>query len=69
MRAVAILTAAGSGTRLGHALPKALVPLAGIPLVLVGCWFAAGAGRKAASPPAAPEDGEPTAEELVAPVP
>ncbi len=34
MRAVAILTAAGSGTRLGHALPKALVPLAGIPLVV-----------------------------------
>lgn len=33
MRAVAILTAAGSGTRLGHALPKALVPLAGVPLV------------------------------------
>lgn len=34
MRAVAILTAAGSGLRLGHALPKALVPLAGIPLVV-----------------------------------
>lgn len=34
MRAVAILTAAGSGTRLGHALPKALVPLGGIPLVV-----------------------------------
>ena len=43
--------------------------LAGIPLVLVGCWFAAGAGRKMASPPAVPEDGEPTAEDLVAPVP
>ena len=34
MRAVAILTAAGSGLRLGHALPKSLVPLAGIPLVV-----------------------------------
>jgi len=31
---VAVLTAAGSGTRLGHALPKALVPLRGEPLVL-----------------------------------
>jgi 2-C-methyl-D-erythritol 4-phosphate cytidylyltransferase len=29
----AVLTAAGSGSRLGHALPKALVPLAGEPLV------------------------------------
>lgn len=34
MRAVAILTAAGSGTRLGHALPKALVPIGGVPLVV-----------------------------------
>ena len=33
MRAVAILTAAGEGARLGHARPKALVPLAGVPLV------------------------------------
>lgn len=33
MRAVAILTAAGEGTRLGHALPKALVPLDGEALV------------------------------------
>lgn len=33
MRAVAILTAAGSGARLGHPLPKALVPLVGVPLV------------------------------------
>lgn len=33
MRCAAILTAAGSGTRLGHELPKALVPLAGEPLV------------------------------------
>lgn len=31
---VAILTAAGSGARLGHPLPKALVPLAGVPLVV-----------------------------------
>ncbi|MCL3861490.1 2-C-methyl-D-erythritol 4-phosphate cytidylyltransferase [Actinotalea sp. K2] len=34
MRVAAILTAAGSGTRLGHDLPKALVPLGGVPLVL-----------------------------------
>ena len=34
MRCAAVLTAAGSGTRLGHALPKALVPLAGTPLVV-----------------------------------
>ena len=33
MRAVAILTAAGEGARLGHARPKALVPLDGVPLV------------------------------------
>jgi len=33
VRCVAILTAAGSGTRLGHQLPKALVPLGGEPLV------------------------------------
>jgi 2-C-methyl-D-erythritol 4-phosphate cytidylyltransferase len=31
---LAILTAAGSGTRLGFDLPKALVPLRGLPLVL-----------------------------------
>jgi 2-C-methyl-D-erythritol 4-phosphate cytidylyltransferase/2-C-methyl-D-erythritol 2,4-cyclodiphosphate synthase len=31
---VAVLTAAGSGTRLGHPLPKALVPLDGTPLVV-----------------------------------
>ena len=29
-----IVTAAGSGSRLGHALPKALVPLGGVPLVV-----------------------------------
>ncbi|WP_413451478.1 2-C-methyl-D-erythritol 4-phosphate cytidylyltransferase [Georgenia phoenicis] len=34
MRCAAVLTAAGSGTRLGHTLPKALVPLGGTPLVL-----------------------------------
>ena len=31
---VAILTAAGSGQRLGSALPKALVPLGGVPLIV-----------------------------------
>ena len=35
MRAVGIVAAAGSGLRLGADLPKALVPLAGRPLV---CW-------------------------------
>lgn len=44
MRAVAILTAAGSGTRLGHALPKALVPLAGIPLVVRSAHALASSG-------------------------
>ncbi|MBD5786678.1 2-C-methyl-D-erythritol 4-phosphate cytidylyltransferase [Cellulosimicrobium terreum] len=34
MPTLAVLTAAGSGTRLGHALPKALVELAGQPLVV-----------------------------------
>jgi len=34
MTTAAILMAAGSGSRLGHALPKALVPLAGVPLVV-----------------------------------
>ncbi|SKC39383.1 2-C-methyl-D-erythritol 4-phosphate cytidylyltransferase [Krasilnikoviella flava] len=34
MTTLAILTAAGSGTRLGRDLPKALVELAGFPLVL-----------------------------------
>ncbi len=33
MRTAAVLTAAGSGSRLGHHLPKALVPLDGTPLV------------------------------------
>ena len=34
MRVAAILTAAGGGRRLGHALPKALVPVAGVTLVV-----------------------------------
>lgn len=34
VRAVVVLTAAGSGSRLGQALPKALVPVAGEPLVV-----------------------------------
>ncbi|MGM0386258.1 MAG: 2-C-methyl-D-erythritol 4-phosphate cytidylyltransferase [Actinomycetota bacterium] len=33
MTVAVIVTAAGSGTRLGHALPKAFVPLAGEPLL------------------------------------
>ncbi|WP_136518459.1 2-C-methyl-D-erythritol 4-phosphate cytidylyltransferase [Cellulomonas telluris] len=33
MTVAAVLTAAGSGSRLGHVLPKALVPVAGAPLV------------------------------------
>ncbi len=34
MSVAVIVTAAGSGSRLGHALPKALVPLGGVPLVV-----------------------------------
>lgn len=34
MSVAAVLTAAGSGARLGHRLPKALVPLGGEPLLL-----------------------------------
>ena len=34
MTVAAVLTAAGSGSRLGHDLPKALVPVAGAPLVV-----------------------------------
>lgn len=34
MSVAAVLTAAGSGSRLGHELPKALVPLGGEPLVV-----------------------------------
>jgi drug/metabolite transporter (DMT)-like permease len=39
--------------------------IAGIPLVLAGCWFAAGAGRQGARSPT----GDPTAEALVTPCP
>jgi 2-C-methyl-D-erythritol 4-phosphate cytidylyltransferase len=39
VHAVAIVAAAGSGSRLGAELPKALVPLAGRPLV---CWAVEG---------------------------
>jgi 2-C-methyl-D-erythritol 4-phosphate cytidylyltransferase len=41
VRAVVVLTAAGSGSRLGREVPKALVPVAGAPLVvhaLRGLW-------------------------------
>jgi 2-C-methyl-D-erythritol 4-phosphate cytidylyltransferase len=41
---VAILTAAGSGTRLGHLLPKALVPAGGVPLVVHAAARLAGSG-------------------------
>ncbi len=34
MTIAAVLTAAGSGSRLGHELPKAVVPVAGTPLVV-----------------------------------
>jgi 2-C-methyl-D-erythritol 4-phosphate cytidylyltransferase len=34
VRAVVVLTAAGSGARLGHAVPKALVSVGGVPLVV-----------------------------------
>lgn len=37
MGAVALLLAAGRGERLGHALPKAFVPLAGRPLLVWAC--------------------------------
>jgi len=40
----AILTAAGGGARLGHGLPKALVPLAGVPLVVHAARRLAGSG-------------------------
>lgn len=39
-----VIVAAGSGTRLGYGLPKALVPLAGAPLLLHTLRGAAGAG-------------------------
>ena len=34
MTVAAVLVAAGSGSRLGHQLPKAFVPLRGVPLVV-----------------------------------
>jgi 2-C-methyl-D-erythritol 4-phosphate cytidylyltransferase len=39
-----VIVAAGSGTRLGYGMPKALVPLAGAPLLLHSLRGAAGAG-------------------------
>ncbi|GAB3271623.1 2-C-methyl-D-erythritol 4-phosphate cytidylyltransferase [Sinomonas notoginsengisoli] len=39
-----VIVAAGSGTRLGHGLPKALVPLAEAPLLLHALRGAAGSG-------------------------
>ncbi|MDQ0259605.1 2-C-methyl-D-erythritol 4-phosphate cytidylyltransferase [Sinomonas atrocyanea] len=39
-----VIVAAGSGTRLGYGVPKALVPLAGAPLLLHALRGAAGAG-------------------------
>jgi 2-C-methyl-D-erythritol 4-phosphate cytidylyltransferase len=38
----AVVTAAGSGSRLGHPAPKALVPVAGVPMVV---WAATAAAR------------------------
>ena len=45
MRVVAILTAAGSGSRLGAAGPKALVPLGGVPLVVRAARALVDSGR------------------------
>jgi 2-C-methyl-D-erythritol 4-phosphate cytidylyltransferase len=44
MTTLAILTAAGSGARLGRDLPKALVDLGGLPLVLHAARRLAGSG-------------------------
>lgn len=44
MRVAAILTAAGDGRRLGHALPKALVSVGGVPLVVHAARALAGSG-------------------------
>lgn len=44
MSTAAILTAAGSGSRLGGALPKALVALGGVPLVVHAARRLAGSG-------------------------
>jgi len=48
-RVVAVLTAAGSGTRLGHTLPKALVPVGGTPLVVHAARSLLAAGGVASS--------------------
>ena len=55
MHAVGIVAAAGSGLRLGADLPKALVPLAGRPLVAwsVGALLAGGATEVVVAVPAA----------------
>lgn len=44
MSVAAVLTAAGSGARLGHGLPKALVPAGGVPLVVHAAARLAGSG-------------------------
>lgn len=44
MSAFAVLTAAGSGTRLGAALPKALVPVGGVPMLVRAAQGLAQAG-------------------------
>ena len=59
MSTAAVLTAAGSGTRLGHALPKGLVELVGQPLVLraaVGLARAGCLGAVVVTVPAAERD-------------
>lgn len=55
MHAVAIVAAAGSGSRLGAALPKALVPLGGRPLVAwaVDALFAGGVAEVVVTVPPA----------------
>lgn len=45
MSVAAILTAAGSGSRLGHAIPKAFVPVGGVPLLLRAAEGLLRAGR------------------------
>lgn len=48
---VAVLTAAGSGTRLGHLLPKALVTVGGVPLVVHAARSLLAAGGVTSSGP------------------
>ncbi|MGW6130079.1 2-C-methyl-D-erythritol 2,4-cyclodiphosphate synthase [Cellulomonas sp. NPDC055163] len=63
---MAVLTAAGSGTRLGHTLPKALVPVGGTPLVvhaarsLLAAGGVASSGRRS-SVSVSPTEGPPPA--------